>query len=260
METSATKTLAFEVHGSGTPVVFLHGLTFDRTVWRPIVDLMGGGFSCIMIDLPGHGESAGAARQMEEVAGAVHELLDDLGFANPVVVGHSLGALLATIYAGSYPVAGVVNVDQALNQRPMLGFLHQMEPALRGENFAAAFEPFRQSIGVDMLPEPLRSSVAAHQTIRQDLVLGYWDEALRSDPGDMQERLDDLLDTIRARYLVVFGDRISDDDRAHLNQHLHALEIEEWPDRGHMVHLLEPDRFARRVTDFAAACIAAPTV
>jgi hypothetical protein len=44
--------------------------------------------------------------------------------------------------------------------------------------FDAAFEPFRQSIGVDRLPEPERSRIAARQRIRQDLVVGYWDEML----------------------------------------------------------------------------------
>ncbi len=34
--------LAYEVEGAGTPVVFLHGLTFDRRTWRPIVERLGG--------------------------------------------------------------------------------------------------------------------------------------------------------------------------------------------------------------------------
>ncbi len=93
--------------------------------------------------------------------------------AKPVVVGHSLGLMLAVLYAGTYPAAGVINVDQTLNQQSMLGFMHHMEGALRGDDFAAAFEPFRQSIGVDKLPKPMRSTVREHQIIRQDLVLSY---------------------------------------------------------------------------------------
>ena len=27
--------LAYDIEGSGTPVVFVHGLTFDRRTWRP---------------------------------------------------------------------------------------------------------------------------------------------------------------------------------------------------------------------------------
>lgn len=258
METAAAcgAVLAYEVHGAGKPVVFLHGLTFDRTLWRPIVERMDRNLRCILIDLPGHGESAGPPRPMTDLVEAIHDLLDELEVAKPVLVGHSFAAVVAVIYAGTYPVAGVVNVDQTLNQRSLLGFLHHMEDALRGDDFAGAFEPFRRSIGVDKLPEPMRSTVLQHQTIRQDLVLGYWDEGLRSAPEEMQKLLDDVLDTLSMPYLAIFGDPIPDGDRAHLHQHVASAQIEEWPGNGHMVHLMEPSRFAQRVSEFARACSA----
>jgi hypothetical protein len=84
-------------------------------------------------------------------------------------------------------------------------FLHRMEPALRGADFATAFGPFRQSMGLDRLPEPLRSTVTANQTIDQDLVLGYWDEAFRADPEAMQARIDRMLDVMDVPHLLVFG-------------------------------------------------------
>ena len=34
--------LAFDDEGSGIPVVFVHGLTFDRRTWRPIIDRLDG--------------------------------------------------------------------------------------------------------------------------------------------------------------------------------------------------------------------------
>ncbi len=114
------------VASSGLPVVFLHGLTFDRSLWWPIVERMVGSFRCILIDLPGHGESAGLPSSMAHLGEALHDLLEELGVAKPVVVGHSLGAMLAVFYAGTYPVAGVVNVDQTLNQQGMLGFMHHI--------------------------------------------------------------------------------------------------------------------------------------
>jgi pimeloyl-ACP methyl ester carboxylesterase len=35
--------LALQTYGAGVPVVFLHGLTFDRRSWRPIIDRLGSG-------------------------------------------------------------------------------------------------------------------------------------------------------------------------------------------------------------------------
>ena len=172
------------------------------------------------------------------------------------MVGHSLGAALVSMYAATFPVAGVVNVDQPLDVRPFARLLKQVEPALRGPHFAAAFEPIRQSIGVELLPEPLRSRTLATQTVRQDLVLAYWDEVLHRSPEELQALIDETARRITVPYLAVFGHQLADDERTAL-QHLNpALELEEWPERGHMVHLMEPDRFAQRLAAFVGTCTA----
>ena len=67
MSTAETRSvqLAHELSGQGVPVVFLHGLTFERGTWRPIVDRLGGRVLSIAFDLPGHGESARGALSFE---------------------------------------------------------------------------------------------------------------------------------------------------------------------------------------------------
>jgi pimeloyl-ACP methyl ester carboxylesterase len=154
-------------------------------------------------------------------------------------------------------VAGVVNVDQPLDVMPFARMAHQMEPALRGPNFAEAFEPIRRSIGVELLPEPLRSSTLAAQTVRQDLVLAYWKDMLEQSPEELQAMTDQTARQIRVPYLAVFGHALSDEERTRLRNLLPTLELEEWPDRGHMVHLMEPARFTDRVAAFLARCAAA---
>jgi pimeloyl-ACP methyl ester carboxylesterase len=191
---------------------------------------------------------------MDEFTNEVHALLANLGISRPVVVGHSLAGMIATIYAARYPVAGVVNVDQPLDVVPFARLVRQLEPALRGPDFLAAFEPFRQSIGVELLPEPLRSTTAATQTIRQDLVLGYWEEVLQRSPDELQAMADKTARSITVPYLAVFGRQLSDDERDRLHDRLSCLELEEWPERGHMVHLMEPDRFADRIAGFIDRC------
>ena len=248
--------LAYEERGAGTPVVFIHGLTFSRRTWDPLLDRLADRFRCVAVDLPGHGESTGLPRSFEEVGHRIYELITDLGIARPVVVGHSSGGALASFYAASFPVAGVINVDQPLDIRPFARLLQQLAPALRGPGFAAAFEPIRQSIGVELLPEPLQSATLATQTVRQDVVLAYWDGILRRSPEELQAEIDAAARRIAAPYLAVFGHRLAGDERATLHSLLPCLELEEWPDRGHMVHLMEPDRFANRLVEFVDACAA----
>ena len=60
IQRSTSDGLAYEQHGDGVPVVFLHGLTFDRTAWRPIIQRLGQEVCSIAFDLPGHGVTGGA--------------------------------------------------------------------------------------------------------------------------------------------------------------------------------------------------------
>jgi pimeloyl-ACP methyl ester carboxylesterase len=246
--------LAHTNRGSGPPIVLLHGLTFDRAIWEPIIKQLADRFTCIAVDLPGHGESDGPQRVFDDVARAIHQLLDDLAIEPPVVVGHSMGGALAASYAAHHPVRGLVLVDQAPCVRPFAAMIHQVAPALGGENFRAAFEPIRQSIGVELLPEAQRTSILAGQRIDQDLILGYWDELLATTPDELQARIDRELKAISVPVLGVFGQTLDTTTREHLLGHLPTAEIEEWPGLGHMVHLMEPERFAGLLAEFADRC------
>ncbi len=245
--------LAYDSAGTGTPIVFLHGLTFNRGNWGPIVERLAGRFRCITVDLPGHGQSAGPPRPMEEIAGELHTLIRELSIDNPVVVGHSIAASIASMYGAMYPAAGVVNVDQPLDVRPFAYFIRELEPALRGPNFEAAFEPFRRSMGVDLLPEPTRSSVTASQRIDQDLVLGYWDEAFRTAPQALQSKIDAMCGSILIPYLAIYNHVLSEEERAHMYRLIPNAEVEEWPGGGHLVHLADPERFSDRLAVFVEA-------
>ena len=250
IDRTASGGLAYEQHGDGIPVVFLHGLTFDRTTWRPIIERLGDGVRSIAFDLPGHGDTAGEPCTMREAAARVKSALDSLGIAEPVIVGHSISSGIASIYAASYPVRGLVSVEGTVDIRPMAALIRRLEPVLRSDRFADAFAPFQQSMGFEHVPEPLRTRELESQDIRQEIVLGYWEQLFRQDPRELQREIDATIASIEAPYLSVFGHQLSAGERSHLQEHASAVQIEEWPDRGHLVHLAEPDRFAARLRSF----------
>lgn len=175
------------------------------------------------------------------------------------MIGHSLGAAVAGTYAAHHRARGLVMVDQAPYVRPFAAMLHQLEPALRGANFRAALEPIRQSMGVELLPEPQRSSILARQRVDQELVLSYWTELLDTTPEEMQARIDRELNTLTVPVLAVFGHSLDASAHRHLLGHVPNVEIEQWPDLGHLLHLMAPDRFARRLAAFATACFSTTT-
>lgn len=93
--------LAYERHGSGAPIVLIHGIGHRRQGWDPIVPLLvEAGHEVITVDLPGHGESPAYDAQglpvQEYLAKVFDEVYDELGLTErPHVVGNSLGGLIA---------------------------------------------------------------------------------------------------------------------------------------------------------------------
>lgn len=249
----ATK-LAYDIEGNGMPVVFLHGLTFDRRSWRPIVERLGGSVRSIAIDLPAHGDSRGVPAPLEEIAVRIHELLGSLAVERPIVVGHSMSAGLACIYAAAYPVRGVVVVDNGPDLRPFAELIQRLAPALRGPGFADAWPTFENSLGLERIPAPVRSVVLAGHRVDQDVVVGYWEPLLRTDPAELQASIDDqVVPKLDKPCLGVFGRPVTERERERFAR-LADVRLEEWPDDGHCVHLVHPDRFATSLRQFVEYC------
>src|SRR6267143_5160664 len=92
--------IEFDVTGSGTPVVLLHGFPDTRRLWRNQVPaLADAGFRVIVPDLRGYGRSDKPAEvdayNLLFLAGDVLGVLDAVGVERAHVVGHDWGAALA---------------------------------------------------------------------------------------------------------------------------------------------------------------------
>lgn len=248
--------LAYEIEGAGAPVVFLHGLTFDRRTWRPIVDRLRTGVRSIAIDLPAHGESGGDPAPLDQVAVQVHELLASLSVERPIMVGHSMMGGLAALYAAAHPTRGVVMVDSGPDIRPFADLAHRLEPALRGPGFPQVWRTFEDSLGLERIPEPMRSLVLDAHQVRQDVVVGYWEPLLRVDPAEFQLWIDAQIRTLEVPVLAIFGRPITQGERERF-EWLPDAQLEEWSGEGHFVHLVDPARFAARLDQFFEHCSAA---
>ena len=161
---------------------------------------------------------------------------------------------IAMIYAASYPVRGAVLVDSSADLRPTARMVQQLEPALRGPGFADAFAPFERSMGLDLVPEPLRGIALDAHHVRQDVVLGYWDQLLRTDVDELQAWVEEIAGRIDVPCLAVYGQQLSAEERDYLHRLVPQMQLEEWPGRGHFVHLADADRFTTRLEAFARQC------
>lgn len=90
--------------GDGAPLVFVHGWTANRHRWDHQLEHFSAKRRVVRLDLRGHGESSGAgARTIEEPARDVVALLDHLGIDRCVLIGHSMGGMIAQTVALAHP-------------------------------------------------------------------------------------------------------------------------------------------------------------
>jgi pimeloyl-ACP methyl ester carboxylesterase len=108
----------YKVVGRGkATIVFLHGLGGNLNVWREQVAAMHSRARLILIDLPGHGGSgAPASYSMHGFARAVNAVLKATRDEHAILVGHSLGALVAREVDRYYPAhcRAIVSVEGLL--------------------------------------------------------------------------------------------------------------------------------------------------
>src|SRR3954453_380201 len=83
--------------GEATPIVFLHGVGSDKSVWHPQLDHFGRSRRAIAFDYPGYGDSDAAAdgTTRDDYASAILSAMHDLGIDRAHVCGLSLGGVVA---------------------------------------------------------------------------------------------------------------------------------------------------------------------
>jgi pimeloyl-ACP methyl ester carboxylesterase len=231
------------------PLVLLHGLTFDRRMWWPAVSALerrDEGRQILMLDLPGHGLSPDQPScGLEDVATAVASAVEDAGFGPPVIVGHSIAGVIASVYAASYATCGVINVDQSLDTA-FVSMLHANRGMFTGPGFAAMWPNVLASMHMEVLPQSAQHLLGT-ATPRQEVVLAYWREPLDGSVEEIEAKIGRATDTLRQNglaYSVIAGHEYEPAYTAWLHRRVPQATITVYPNSGHFPHLAHPDRFA----------------
>jgi 3-oxoadipate enol-lactonase len=252
-------TIAYDDHGNGPAIVFLHAFPLNRSMWTQQTAVLSRRFRTISIDLRGLGESDAPywRYSMEQYARDLRELLAGLGVQKALFVGLSMGGYLEFALYRLYPemVLGMVLADtRAEADKPEL-IQWRFNLAQR----TAAKGP--EAVIEEMLPKLL-----APQRYDRDSGLVAQVKAMLSAapiPGiigaltAIAERPDstDLLRTIRIPVLVIVG---ADDvltpksDAERIVKGIEGAVLVVIPDAGHLSNLEQPDRFTAAVESFAS--------
>ena len=247
--------IAFEMTGSGPPLVLVHGITESRRNFDPLVPAIEAHHTVLSVDLRGHGESQRRAPyDLATFASDVHEVVGQVGIGDDaLLVGHSLGGLVVTSYAAHYPCRGVLNIDQPLELTGLQEGLLQLAQMLRGDEAT-----FRASIAMVFagLRGPLEGAelarVEALHRPDQDVVLGVWDVLLNCTPEQLDDVVRSIASAVHVPYLSLHGIDPGPDYAAWLQERIPTAIVEVWPDHGHYPHLINQRRFLERLDTFAA--------
>jgi pimeloyl-ACP methyl ester carboxylesterase len=143
--------LEYEEAGEGVPtLVFVHGLACHRGFWAEQVKHFSRQHRVLAVDLRGHGGSDAPEQRytMQVLADDVSWMCAELGVERPVVVGHSLGGLVALEVAASRPeqVRAAVLVDSILLSGGARGpFVRELVAALRSADDTRALREYYQT-------------------------------------------------------------------------------------------------------------------
>jgi pimeloyl-ACP methyl ester carboxylesterase len=105
----------YRTGGDKPAVVLLHGLSDYGLCWTRLPLFLEPSYDVVMVDLRGHGmsEKPENGYRAEDMADDVYWVIRTLSLSQPVVIGHSMGASVAAVFARHNPkqVSGVVLED-----------------------------------------------------------------------------------------------------------------------------------------------------
>jgi pimeloyl-ACP methyl ester carboxylesterase len=154
-------TLRFDEAGEGDPaIVFVHGWCCSRGNWRRQVAHFSRSHRVIALDQRGHGESD-KPDQDYTVGGFVDDLawfIGDRGLDRPVIVGHSMGGVIAMNLARKHPdiARGIVMVDAPSTPlpEPLQPVAQSTLAAMRGDAYKQVAEGFIRTFMFDTNSPP----------------------------------------------------------------------------------------------------------
>jgi pimeloyl-ACP methyl ester carboxylesterase len=251
--------LAWERHGSGPPLLLIHGLGYARWGWEPVLPGLAERYDIVLFDNRGIGESdapPGPYSVVEMAADAV-QVLDEAGIERAHVVGTSLGGMIAQELALTH----AERVDRLVLActtpgGPKAHPMPQVTVALMAE--ASTLEPavaLRRFVENALAP----ASVAAHPELVDRIMAHRLETAQQPAAWAAQASAGatfdayDRLGALAAPTLVQHGgeDVVVDPQNADLLvELLPDARIEPFPGTGHLFFWEEPERFVASVSAF----------
>ncbi len=244
--------------GDKPPIVLLHGLTANGACWTPLARALEEAYDVVMPDARGHGNSEAPDHgyRYDDLATDVVSLIDALGLATPVLLGHSMGGMTAAVVASRNPkrLRGLVLADPTFLTPQRQREVHESDVA---DQHRRILNRPREDLLAEMKDRHSRRSrevIELFAQARFQTSIHAFGVLKPPNPEYMQ-----LITTLDVPSLIVIGDVRSvvstemATELAGLNQRLEVVQIEE---AGHAVPYDQPERFSTVVQTFLRLVLA----
>jgi proline iminopeptidase len=247
-------------------MLLLHGGPgFDHSGFKPTFSEMAGVTQVVYLDLRGTGRSdAGPTNKwsLEQWAEDVHSFCEAVSIEHPIVLGHSLGGIVAMVYATRYPDHPSKLILSSISTQPTVGeHSFAVFDRLGGRSARAAAMAFWTA--------PDERSLAEYEALciplytRTAPPAGFYERAVRNPAmrllffeGELL-RLDLLrqLDRIKCPTLIVAGEDdpitpVADMEEIAAAMRPDLVRLELFANAGHGVYRDRPGAFFRMLRDF----------
>ena len=247
---------------SGAPVVMLHGVTDSWRSFEPVLPHLPDDIRAIAVTQRGHGDAPKpeSGYLIEDLADDVVALMDELELGPVVIVGHSMGTMVAERIAIDHPgrVLGLVLAG-------VFGQPQRDNPALveLAEELGSIADPIARELAHEFQASTTAIPLAPDQLdvfVDESLKVParVWREAFTGFP-----RVDYSaeLSGVNVPSLLVYGDQdelIPRTEQDLLLETLPDARIEVYEGIGHAMHWEQPERFAADVAAFSRYCAGLP--
>ena len=248
--------IAYRETGTGQTLFFLHGMNGNSKSWENLFYSLSSSFRVIAWDAPSFGGSDVFGDNIEEYKNAAKALIETLKLKKIILIGHSMGGLIASQLAYDDDVS----VSGLILSSTHLGFgCKKGEPLM--ERYANRLKTFSTKLSdIDYAMERAQRNTpegTSESVIKflANVALDIRKESIR-DGGRMSQETDNtnICKDLKVPVLILSGGKdtvISTEMHASLIAALPRAHKVVFPKAGHASFAEYPDQFNYQVTEFA---------
>lgn len=255
-ETNGVRIQYLRTGGERPPVVLLHGLMGSGACWTPLARALEREFDVVMPDARGHGGSSAPrdGYRYDDHASDVVGLLRGLALSRPILLGHSMGGMVAAVVAsrGAVHIRGLVLVDPTFlspeRQREVyesdVADQHRRALCLQKAELVAQARARHAHRSPELIELQAEARLQTH--------MAAFDVLTPPNPAYR-----DVVAAIDVPSLLVIGDSpvVTPETAAELRSLNPRLRIEQIRNAGHGLPFEQPERLAESVLSFLRALL-----